>query len=134
MSELESRRQPRLLLVEDEARLRQSIALALRSHGYALELAGTAAEAVRIAGDGDCALMLLDLNLPDATGWDVLRRLDALHARPPTIVLSAMFPTAQRMHEFAPAAVLQKPFPIDALLRLVRAQLERSEPDQMEHV
>lgn len=123
---------PRLLLVEDEARLRQSIALALSSHGYDIDLAGTAAEAIEKACNRPCDLILLDLNLPDATGWDVLRRLDALHARPPTIVLSAIFPSAQRMHEFAPAAVLQKPFPIDALLRLVREQLAPHASDFLE--
>lgn len=122
-----------LLLVEDEVRLRQSIALALTSHGYEIELAGSAAEAVEKARNRHCDLILLDLNLPDATGWDVLRRLDALHARPPTIVLSAIYPSAQRMHEFAPDAVLQKPFPIDALLRLVREQLapSSSEPEDL---
>lgn len=64
-------------------------------------------------------LMLLDINLPDRTGWDVLRDPSTAAARIPVIVLSATALRPERVAEFKPLAYLRKPFPIAALIRLV---------------
>ena len=91
-------------------------------------------------------LILLDINLPDQTGWDVLRHLEKcgpvrsvgstgehrqkaspekLHEfRPRVIVITAVRPQQSRLDEFQPAAVLLKPFPIAALLQLIERVLE----------
>ena len=64
--------------------------------------------------------MLLDVNLPDATGWDVLRAFfvtPAANYR--VIVMSAVPQTRRRYREFKPIGILHKPFPIEALLRLI---------------
>lgn len=83
--------------------------------------AGSAAEAIALLrAGGSFDALLLDVNLPDQTGWDVLRALNGAHANvPPVIVLTAVRPVRQRLDEFHPAAVLLKPFPVDALVRLV---------------
>jgi len=66
--------------------------------------------------------------LPDATGWDVLRRLQAAGRTMPAVIFSAIPPNAARVREFKPLGVLHKPFPLDALLRLVeRAEREREQ-------
>ena len=72
-------------------------------------------------------VLLLDVNLPDQTGWDVLRALEGAHV-PPVIVLTALRPTQHRLDEFRPAAVLLKPFPMDALVRLVGRVLRTHYP------
>lgn len=113
-----------ILLVEDEPRLRRALTLSLRGRGYRVIEAKTAAEAVAAAASHCFDLMLLDVNLPDATGWDVLRTLRETGHALPAVVLSAIPPNPQRVKEFAPAGVLHKPFPIEALLRLVRATCE----------
>jgi DNA-binding response OmpR family regulator len=64
-------------------------------------------------------LLLLDINLPDQTGWDVLRELKRHGKEVPTIVVSAVRVSQSRLNEFHPLAYLPKPFPIEALLRLV---------------
>jgi DNA-binding response OmpR family regulator len=110
-----------ILLVEDEPRLRRALALSLRGRDYRVVEATTAAEAVATAMSHHYDLMLLDVNLPDATGWDVLRSLRAAGRELPVVVLSAIPPNPQRVKEFTPVGVLHKPFPIDALLRLIRA-------------
>jgi DNA-binding response OmpR family regulator len=80
-------------------------------------------------------LMLLDVNLPDATGWDVLRRLRGVERDVRVVVMSAVPPNPARVREFRPFGILHKPFPIDALLRLiysacaVSAATERPELD-----
>jgi DNA-binding response OmpR family regulator len=117
-----------ILLVEDERRLRQTLARSLAGRDFHVVEATTAAEAVAAANNKHFDLMLLDVNLPDATGWDVLRRLRDLNRTLPVVVLSAVPPNPARVREFKPFGVLHKPFPIDALLRLIRAACADSEP------
>jgi DNA-binding response OmpR family regulator len=109
----------RVLVVEDEPVLRNIIARNLRSRGCAVREAATAHEAVAALRADLPDLMLLDINLPDRTGWDVLRDLAANGQEVPTVVLSAVRVSPARLAEFRPLAYLPKPFPIEALLRLV---------------
>ncbi len=65
-------------------------------------------------------VLILDVNLPDMTGWDVLRRLTpADRERLSVIVISAAPISEKRVVEFQPLRHLQKPFPIEALVRLL---------------
>ena len=117
-----------ILLVEDERRLRQTLARSLMGRDFEVVEATTAAEAIAAATFKRFDLMLLDVNLPDATGWDVLRGLRDRNRSLPVVVLSAVPPNPARVREFKPYGVLYKPFPIDALLRLIRAACADSEP------
>jgi DNA-binding response OmpR family regulator len=105
--------------VEDEASLRKVVARNLISRGMQVSEAGSAAEAVRAATTECPDLLLLDINLPDQTGWEVLRELKRRGTEVPTIVVSAVRVTQSRLEEFQPLAYLPKPFPLEALLRLV---------------
>ena len=109
----------RVLLVEDEAPLRRIVARNLTSRGVAVCEAGTAGEAIQAVATDHPDLLLLDINLPDQTGWNVLRELKRRGTDVPTIVVSAVRVSQGRLDEFQPLAYLPKPFPIDALLRLV---------------
>jgi DNA-binding response OmpR family regulator len=116
------------LIVEDENPLRRILTLNLARRGYNVVEADTgeaALDVLRVAAAAQLPfdLILLDINLPDLSGWDVLRRLcndSTLATRPPpaVIVMTALRPHEKRIAEFHPNAVLLKPFPIDALLRL----------------
>ncbi len=81
-------------------------------------------------------LIVLDINLPDQTGWDVLRaalsegRIEPLVVegqgeKLPVVVLSAVRVGPGRLAEFHPLAYLPKPFPMDALLRLAAEAAQR---------
>jgi DNA-binding response OmpR family regulator len=109
----------RVLLVEDELTLRRVIARNLTSRGVEVREAETASEAIEAVASDPPDLLLLDINLPDQTGWDVLRELKRRDLDIPTIILSAVRVSQSRLEEFQPLAYLPKPFPIDALLRLV---------------
>jgi CheY-like chemotaxis protein len=108
-----------ILVVEDDPILRRVIRLNLASRGHEVREAATAGEAVAAVRAGRPDLMLLDINLPDRTGWDVLRELKRDAPDLPTIVVSAVRIGRSRLDEFHPLAYLPKPFPLDALLRLV---------------
>jgi DNA-binding response OmpR family regulator len=119
-----------ILLVEDEPRLRQTLARSLQGRDFQVAEATTAAEAIAAATTDQYDLMLLDVNLPDATGWDVLRELRTAGRDVRVVVLSAVPPSPARVREFKPFGVLHKPFPMDALLRLIRAACSVPESDR----
>jgi DNA-binding response OmpR family regulator len=113
------RRYRRVLLVKDEAPPRRVIARNLTGRGIAVCEAATVGEALAELSAEIPDLIVLDINLPDRTGWDVLRDLQQRRIDIPTIIVSAVRVSQTRLHEFNPTAYLPKPFPIDALLRLV---------------
>jgi DNA-binding response OmpR family regulator len=119
-----------ILLVEDEPGLRRTLTRSLQGRDFQVAEATTAAEAISAATVDQYDLMLLDVNLPDATGWDVLRELRAKGREVPVVVLSAVPPSPARVREFRPFGVLHKPFPMDALLRLIRAACGVPESDR----
>jgi DNA-binding response OmpR family regulator len=117
-----------VLIIEDENPLRRILTLNLARRGYNVVEADTgeaALDALRASAAGEIPfdLLLLDINLPDQSGWDILRRLRedthlTMRTSPAVIVMTAVRPQDKRLAEFHPDAVLLKPFPIDALLRL----------------
>lgn len=117
---------PLVLFVEDEPHLQRVLTRVLQESGYRVQAVGTVAAAVAAALAERPSVLVLDVNLPDGTGWGVLRQL-AGHgitcATLPTIVLSAGQPAPRRIAEFAPWAFLPKPFPVDALKRLIAEAL-----------
>jgi DNA-binding response OmpR family regulator len=117
-----------ILLVEDEPRLRQTLARSLAGRNFQVVEATTAGGAIAAVTDRRFDLMLLDINLPDATGWDVLRGLRRAERQLPVVVMSAVPPNPARVREFRPFGILHKPFPIDALLRLIRSACAATEP------
>jgi DNA-binding response OmpR family regulator len=109
----------RILIVDDEAILRRVIARNLVGRGLLVREAETAQQALNAVQSEIPDLLLLDINLPDRTGWDVLRELRQRTVEVPTIIVSAGRVSPNRLDEFHPLAYLPKPFPIEALLRLV---------------
>ena len=120
---------PNVLLVEDDDAFARVIERNLTTRGVSVRRAATAADACAAIAAERPDLLLLDINLPDRTGWDVLRDPGTIAARIPAIVLSATPLKPERVAEFRPLAYLPKPFPLDALIRLVvgePAQVEAS--------
>ncbi len=123
---------PTILLVEDEARLQHVLTRTLEANGYIVHTVSTAAEAVLAALRARPDVLVLDVNLPDDTGWGVLRQLAGRGitcATLPTIMLSAGQPAQRRIAEFAPRAFLPKPFPIETLKRLIAEALQPVPPE-----
>ena len=111
----------RVLLAEDDDYVQLALRRALEAWGYEVDARGTAADVIAAMRDRPAEVLVLDVNLPDATGWDVLRALQADGpVKAAVIVVSALPPRSERLHEFQPYAVLHKPFPIESLRRLIR--------------
>jgi len=126
-----------ILLVEDDAILGDLVRRNLVARGHEVYLADDARSALAHLQASPIDLMILDINLPDQSGWEVLRiarhqgwLFPHLHvenrkageceeiATLPVVVLSAVRVSPARLREFQPLAYLPKPFPMDALLRL----------------
>jgi two-component system response regulator QseB len=118
----------RLLLVEDDAMLGESVRRALRNEGHAVDWVqdGQAAE-LALAGEAYDAL-LLDLGLPRKGGLDVLRGLRRRGDRTPVLVLTAQDAVRERVAGLDAGAddYLVKPFDVHELAARLRALQRRS--------
>ena len=116
----------RILLVEDEPAILESLAYVLGRDGFAVVTAKTAAEANTLAGGVD--LVVLDLMLPDGSGFDLIRGWRATARPMPIIVLSSRDAEADRVAALESGAddYVTKPFSPREIVARVRAVLRRS--------
>src|SRR5215470_10234574 len=77
---------PHLLIVDDEAGIRESLTSILQEEGYFVEAVGSAEEGLERAATGDIEVILLDVWLPGMDGLEALARLQA-SARPPAVIM-----------------------------------------------
>jgi DNA-binding response OmpR family regulator len=125
---------PSLLLVEDDESLRGVLARHLAALGFAVGEAASAEAATSAVRRGlRPDLVILDLNLPGKTGWDLLRGPWLLDAGgPPVLITSATTVSPSKLAEFHVAGYLPKPFPIETLVaaieRLLPAEGDTQEP------
>ena len=118
----------RLLLVEDDRMIGESVLDLLRADGYAVDWVkdGAMAESTLLAGSYD--LVLLDLGLPGKDGIDVLRTLRTRRDRTPVLIATARDSVRQRIEGLDAGAddYVLKPYDLDELLARIRALLRRA--------
>src|SRR5579863_1849849 len=118
----------RVLLVEDEVRLAENVACALREGpGFAVDCAFTGHEGADLAGNGYYDLIILDLMLPGLTGLNVLKRIRDRKDRTPVLILTARSETSSTITLLNAGAddYLRKPFDLGELLARAKALVRR---------
>ncbi len=117
----------RLLLVEDDVPTRRAVATFLEKHGYRVDQAGDALDALRRWDANRADLVLLDLGLPDLDGVEIVRRIRR-DATTPIVILSARGEERDKVAALEAGAddYLTKPFGTEELHARVRAVLRRA--------
>jgi DNA-binding response OmpR family regulator len=117
-----------ILLVDDDALLRRSLAFNLEQAGYRVSTAASAEDALALAQRDPPQLVLLDIGLPGMDGLDALRYFDA------QVGVPVIFLTARRREldevlglELGADDYITKPFDLDVLLARIKVVLRRSE-------
>lgn len=110
-----------VLLVEDDISFADMVQRSLRAHGYTVVAVDTVREAERRLNGGlRPGVVLLDINLPEESGWALLRGRSLTDAgSPPVIVVSAMTLSSRRLRQYGVAGSLPKPFSLETFLGVV---------------
>jgi len=116
----------RILLADDDPGVRNSLAAALRSDGYAVLPAKDGQEALDMVSVSEIDLVLLDLNMPVKNGWDTFERLTAENPLLPIIIITARPNQLFTALSAGVGALLEKPLDIPTLLKTVNALLAES--------
>lgn len=115
-----------VLLVEDDASLGATLRDRLVKEGYQVTLAGSKAEALEVASQNSYSLYILDVGLPDGTGFELARELPSQ----PLIFLTAQSDAESRLagYELGAEEYIPKPFHLRELLIRVKHVLENHAP------
>jgi len=118
----------RILVVEDEPSIRDSVVYALESEGFSVDWVGSGADALSKAESTNYALVVLDVGLPDISGFDVCREL-RVSTQVPVIFLTARASEVDRVVglEIGADDYVTKPFSPRELSARVRANIRRAQ-------
>jgi two-component system response regulator MprA len=121
---------PRVLVVEDDKAVRESLRRSLEFNGYDVALAGDGAEALAVIGSAHPDVVLMDVMMPRLNGLEATRALRSAGNDVPIIVLTALDAVGDRVDGLDAGAddYLTKPFALPELLARLRALLRRVVP------
>ncbi|MGH3782402.1 MAG: response regulator transcription factor, partial [Pseudonocardiaceae bacterium] len=122
----------RILVVDDDRAVRESLRRSLQFNGYTVQLAGDGLQAMEARAPPRPAAMVLDVRLPRVDGLEVCRRLRGTGDDLPILVLTARDAVSDRVAGLDAGAddYLPKPFALEELLARLRALLRRT-PDSV---
>ncbi len=117
----------RILLIEDDPTVARNLRDGLERDGYAVTWKDTGAAGIAYARDHNPHLVLLDIRLPDGSGFDFCRQMRQLGLRQPIIMLTARRDEMDKVLglEMGADDYVTKPFSLRELLSRIRAQLRR---------
>jgi two-component system, OmpR family, alkaline phosphatase synthesis response regulator PhoP len=124
----------RILVVEDQRDLALGLRANLEVEGYAVDVAPTGEDALRIAGERAPDLVILDIMLPGIDGYEVLAKLRAMRLQVPVLMLTARAEEVDKVRGFRTGAddYVTKPFGVMELLVRIQALLRRGPPRDQE--
>lgn len=118
-------------MVEDDARLRSIVRLALQGHGFQIDTAPDGGTALaRVKAGGPYAVIVLDIGLPDSDGRDVCQAMRSAGVRSPVLFLTARGQVGDQLSAFAAGGddFLAKPFHVEVLAARILALSRRVVP------
>ncbi len=124
----------KLLIIEDDLSLINGLSFAIKKQGYELEIARTSAEADAVFDNGKFDLVILDVSLPDGSGFDICKKI-RLTSNVPIIFLTAADEETDIIMglDIGGDDYITKPFKLAVLLSKINAILRRSNDFNTEH-
>jgi two-component system, OmpR family, response regulator PhoP len=118
----------RVLIVEDEAPLRETLAARMQREGFAVDTASDGEEAIYMGREVPFDIVIVDLGLPKMSGIEVVKKLREFQKRYPILILTARSSWQDKVEGLKSGAddYLVKPFHIEELLARVNALVRRS--------
>ncbi|MBT4204349.1 response regulator transcription factor [Hyphomicrobiales bacterium] len=118
----------RVLLIEDDTNTSQSIEIMLKSENFKIDTTDLGEEGIDLGKLYDYDIILLDINLPDMTGYDVLKTLRGGKIETPILILTGLSDTENKVKGFGFGAddYLTKPFHKEELIARIQAIIRRS--------
>lgn len=122
----------RVLLIEDEPTTARAIELMLTTEGFNVYSTDLGEEGLDLGKLYDYDIILLDLNLPDMHGYDVLKKLRVAKVQTPVLILSGISEMDSKVRSFGFGAddYVTKPFAAGELLARLRALTRRASPGE----
>jgi two-component system, NtrC family, response regulator PilR len=119
----------KILVVDDEASMREMLGIMLRKDGYAIVTAENRARAAEVLGRGGIDLVITDIKLPDGDGMEILRHVKAASPETAVVMITAFGSTqmAVAAMKFGAHDYLVKPFDVDEMKMVVRNALEKQD-------
>jgi two-component system nitrogen regulation response regulator NtrX len=124
----------RILLVDDDPGVRTSLGYALESEGYMVLAAATGEQAVEQSYTENVDLVLLDLQLPDESGWDVFEQITALTPFMPVIIITARSDQYEQASSVGATAIMEKPLYLPLLMSTIQRVLEESATERVRRI
>jgi DNA-binding response OmpR family regulator len=121
----------RILIIEDDPAIGQSLIDGFRNHGFEPHLCTTGGSGIDFAQTHAPHLIVLDIRLPDGSGFDFCRQIRQLGLRQPIVMLTAQHDELDKVLglEMGADDYMTKPFSLRELVSRVRAQLRRAYGD-----
>ena len=118
----------RVLVVDDEPNIVDVVSMALRFQGFEVESAGTGEDALAAVASFKPQIMVLDVMLPDTTGFEIADRLGGQSGRVPIIFLTARDATQDKLRGLTSGGddYVTKPFSLEELVARIRVILRRT--------
>jgi CheY-like chemotaxis protein len=124
----------RILIADDDALVRGSLAAVLESEGFVVDEARNGIEAVTHAIEHKPDLILLDLNMPHWDGWTAFSQLDRVTPLLPVIVITARPNQYQKAVQLGVDAFMEKPLNIPILVRAIKSLTGEDENRRMRRI
>jgi DNA-binding response OmpR family regulator len=110
----------KILVVDDEQTIRESLAKMLRAEGYEIVLAENGQEAIEKLVQESFNLLLLDLGLPVKDGWDIVIWVAQVNPLLPVIIITGRWNQRELAEKMGADALLEKPLDVPCLLQTIR--------------
>lgn len=115
-----------VLVVDDDPDIRAYLTAALSYEGYNVQTVDGGSEALKRLQSGLPDLILLDLNMPGVTGWDVIETIQRDTLPVPVVIMTAAYRAREEAERYGAAGYLGKPFDLSTMYAMVQRALASS--------